>query len=189
MVSTITEGRNRVCKNSLGGISKLWLFPYVKYNRSQIVINGNILETFPNTTIYRFGFSGNPAPSETQSENEGGKYYDLGLTFDLAKSDGSFNIEKLIKKDYRLIFQDNNGLYRIFGLYTGMICENIAYNSGGGKSDLNGFTIDLSGQEEKGSFFINDLEDAGFFDADFNYRILESGEFRITENDNFRILE
>ena len=185
----IESGRSKVCKDSLGGIDKLWLFPFVNYNRSQIVVNGNVLTTFPTTTIYRFGFSGNPSPSENQSENEGGKYYDLGITFDLAKSEGSFNIEKLIKKDYRLIFQDRNGLYRIFGLYTGLICETITYNSGGGKSDLNGFNLTFNGQEEKGSFFINDLEEAGFFDAGEDYRITEDGEFRITENNNFRITQ
>jgi hypothetical protein len=37
--------------------------------------------------------------------------------------------------------------------------------------------------------FIDNLEDAGFFDADIDFRITELGEFRITENDNFRITE
>ena len=185
----IESGRTKICKNSLGGISKLWLFPFVNYSRSQIVTNGNILTTFPTTTIYQFNFNGDPSPSETQTENEGGKFYELSLSFVLAKSTDSFNIEKLIKKDYRLIFQDRNGLFRIFGLYTGMICENITYTTGSAKSDLNGFTIDFKGQEEKGSFFINDLDDAGFFDAGEDYRITELGEFRITENNNFRITE
>jgi hypothetical protein len=189
MVSTITQGRERVCKSNLGGIEKFWLFPYVKYNRSQIIVNGNVLQSFPSTTIYQFNYNGNPAPSENQSENEGGKFYELGISFDLAKSTDSFNIEKLLKKDYRLIFQDRNGLYRIFGLYTGLICETITYNSGSGKSDLNGFNLSFNGQEEKGSFFIDDLEDAGFFDAGEDYRITEAGEFRITENNNFRITQ
>jgi hypothetical protein len=189
MEAVLVNGRLRGCKSNLGGVDKLWLFPFVKYSRSQIVTDGNILVSFPTTDIYRFNYNGNPAPSENQSENEGGKFYDLGLSFDLAKSTDSFNIEKLIKKDYRLIFQDRNGLYRIFGLYTGLICETITYNTGSGKSDLNGFNLSFNGQEEKGSFFINDLEQAGFFDAGENYRITEAGEFRITENNNFRITE
>ena len=187
MVSTITSGRDRQCRNNLGGISKLWLFPFVKYNRSQIVINNNVLLSFPDTTIYRFNYNGNPAPTENQSENDGGKFYDLSISFDLLYSSDAPNIEKLLKKDYRLIFQDRNGLYRIFGLYTGLVCDSLTYNSGGGKSDLNGFTLSFSGQEEKGSFFIDNLEDAGFFDADIDFRITELGEFRITENNNFRI--
>ena len=189
MVSTITSGRDRQCRNNLGGISKLWLFPFVKYSRSQIVINNNVLLSFPDTTIYRFNYNGNPAPTENQSENDGGKFYDLSISFDLLYSSDAPNIEKLLKKDYRLIFQDRNGLYRIFGLYTGLVCDSLTYNSGGGKSDLNGFTLSFSGQEEKGSFFIDNLEDAGFFDADIDFRITELGEFRITENNNFRITE
>jgi len=189
MVFTITSGRDRVCRNNLGGISKLWLFPFVKYSRSQIVINNNVLLSFPDTTIYRFNYNGNPAPAENQSENDGGKFYDLSISFDLLYSTDAPNIEKLLKKDYRLIFQDRNGLYRIFGLYTGLVCDSLTYNSGSGKSELNGFTLSFTGQEEKGSFFIDNLEDAGFFDADIDFRITELGEFRITENDNFRITE
>ena len=184
----IDSGRLRVCRNNLGGVSKLWLFPFVKYNRSQIIIDNNVLVTFPNTDIYKFEFNGNPAPAENQSENEGGKFYDLSISFDLLYSSDATNIEKLLKKDYRLIFQDRNGLYRIFGLYTGLVCDSLTFNSGGGKSDLNGFTLSFTGQEEKGSFFIDNLEDAGFFDAGEDYRITELGEFRITENDNFRII-
>ena len=191
MVFTITSGRDRQCRSSLGGISKLWLFPFVKYSRSQIITNKNILVTFPNTDIDRFDFNGNPTPTENQTENEGGKYYDLGISFDLVNSNDATNIEKLLKKDYRLIFQDRNGLYRIFGLYTGLTCDSLTYNSGGGKSDLNGFTLSFSGQEEKGSFFITNLEDTGFFDYAFNYRITQTGAFRITQPsiNTYRIIE
>jgi hypothetical protein len=83
MEAVLVNGRLRGCKSNLGGIDKLWLFPFVKYNRSQIVTDGNILVSFPTKTIYRFNYNGNPAPSENQSENEGGKFYDLGLSFDL----------------------------------------------------------------------------------------------------------
>ena len=189
MVSTITQGYNRKCKNSLGGISKLWLFPYVKYSRSQIIIDGNILETFPNTTIYRFNFVGDPSPTENQTEDDGGKYYDLGISFDLQGLNDSANIEKLLYKDYRFIIQDRNGLFRIFGLYDGVECSSLKSNTGSSKADLNGFSLSFEGKEEKGSFFINNLEEAGFFDADFNYRITQDGQFRITENNNFRIIQ
>ena len=189
MVSTVTQGYNRKCKDSLGGISKLWLFPYVKYSRSQIIIDGNILETFPNTTIYRFNFVSNPSPTENQAEDDGGKYYDLGISFDLQGLNGSANIEKLLYKDYRFIIQDRNGLFRIFGLYNGVECSSLTSNTGSSKTDLNGFNLSFEGKEEKGSFFINNLEEAGFFDADFNYRITQDGQFRITENNNFRIIQ
>ena len=189
MEVVISDNYTRKCKNSQGGISEVYLFPYVEYSRSQIVTSSNILTSFPTTTIYKFFCNNQPTATETQETDAGGKYYSQSIGFDFQSKDDAENILKLLKKDYRLIFQDRNGLYRIFGLYTGLTCDSLTYNSGGGKSDLNGFTLSFSGQEEKGSFFINNLEDAGFFDAEFDYRILESGEFRITENSNFRILE
>lgn len=187
METVLVSGRDRVCKNSQGGIQNLWLFPYVKYNRSQIITNGNVLASFPTTTIYRFNLNSNPTPTSTQAENAGGKYYDMAISLDFIGSNDSENLQKLLKKDYRLIFQDRNGLFRIFGLYTGLICESLTFNTGSGKTELNGFNLSFNGQEEKGSFFINDLENAGFFDADFDYRITEAGEFRILENNEFRI--
>jgi len=189
MVSTITSGYNRKCKQSLGGVDEIYLFPYVNYSRSQIVTDDNVLVTFPNTTIYKFYSNGNPNANETQETDGGGKYFNQSLPLDLQYSGNPFDLEKLLKKDYRVIFRDRNGYYRIFGLYIGLEATNLNYNTGSSKSDFNGFKIDFSGKEEKQSFFINDLESAGFFIDELDYRILESGEYRITENNEFRILQ
>jgi len=188
MVSTITSGYNRKCKDSKGGLDEIYLFPYVNYSRSQIVTDGNILTTFPTTTIYKFYSNGNPNANESQVEDAGGKYFNQALSLELQGANDNDNLSKLIKKDYRLIFRDRNGLYRIFGLYNGVEANGITYDTGSSKSDFNGFKIGFDGKEEKQSFFITDLESAGFF-IEENYRILESGEFRITEDSKFRILE
>ena len=185
----IDSGYTRKCKNSLGGISELFLFPYVEYSRSQIVTNGNVLTTFPTTSIYKFAFNGNPAPNEPQEVDAGGKFYNQSISIDLQYKNDAFQLQKLLNKDYRIIFKDRNGIYHIFGLFNGLEADQLNYTTGNSKNDLNGFKIDFSGKEEKGSFFINDLESAGFFNADFNYRILENGDFRITEDVKFRILE
>jgi hypothetical protein len=189
MVSTVLNGYNRKCKDSLAGISEIYLFPYVQYSRSQIIVTGNVLGTFPNTTIYKFYANGNPNANEAQEEDAGGKFYNQSIALELQGANQSENISKLLRKDYRLIFRDRNGLYRIFGLYTGLEAEALNYTTGGGKSDFNGFNINFTGREEYQSFFITDLEDAGFFNADFDYRITQTGEFRITENNKFRILQ
>jgi hypothetical protein len=189
LVSTVLNNYNRKCKDSIGGISEIYLFPYVSYSRSQIVVVGNVLQSFPTTTIYKFYANGNPNANEAQQEDAGGKFYNQNIALELQGANESENISKLLRKDYRLIFRDRNGLYRIFGLYTGLEAEAINYTTGGGKSDFNGFNIAFTGREEYQSFFINDLENAGFFNADFNYRITQSGEFRITENNKFRILQ
>ena len=97
-------------------------------------------------------------------------------------------LHKLLKKDYRVIFKDRNGLIRIFGLYVGLTCDSINYTTGNSKSDFNGFRLDFKGKEEKGSYFINNLADAGFvFEVDF--RITQSGDFRVTQSGEYRIIQ
>lgn len=188
MVSTITSGYSRKCKDSLGGVDEVYLFPYVNYSRSQIIVDGNILVTFPTTTIYKFYCNGNPNANETQENSDGGKFFNQSLPIELQGVNGIENISKLVNKDYRLIFRDRNGLYRIFGLYNGLESGALDYVTGGAKADFNGFKISFTGKEEYQSFFINDLENAGFFDAGLDYRITEDGDLRITENNDFRIV-
>jgi len=188
MVLAVNNGYNRKCKSNLGGLDEIYLFPFVNYSRSQIVTSGNILTTFPNTTIYKFYSNGSPNANENQETEAGGKFYNQSIALELQGANDSENISKLLHKDYRLIFKDRNGLYRIFGLYKGLEAGTLNYGTGGSKSDFNGFKIDFSGKEEVQSFFINDLENSGFFNADFDYRITEAGEFRLTENNEFRIL-
>jgi len=189
VVSTVLSGYNRKCKDSIAGVSEIYLFPYVQYSRSQIVTNGNVLETFPTTTIYKFYSNGDPIANESQEQDDGGKFFNQSIALELQGANDNENVSKLQRKDYRLIFRDRNGLYRIFGLYVGLEAGTINYNTGGSKAEFNGFKIDFTGKEEYQSFFINDLEEAGFFNADFDYRITEAGEFRLTETNEYRILE
>jgi len=181
----VTSGYNRNCKSSQGGLDKIWLFPYVKYSRSQIATDANFLVSFPQTTIYSFYSNGTPIFSEDNETEDGGKYYNQSINLEL---NGVENIDRLLKKDYRVIIKDNNGYFRILGLYVGLECEKIDYNSGSNKQSFNGYSLSFTGKEEKPSFFIENLEDAGFVDNDIVFRITEAGEFRVTENDEFRIL-
>lgn len=188
MVS-ITSGYNYKCNDNLGGVKYIYLFPFVKYPRSQINITNNILNTFPTTTIYKFEFVGSPSLEISQEENDGGKFYNESISFDLLGLNDSFEIQKLIKKDYRCIIEDNNGNKRILGLYNGLELNSLNSSTGGGKSDLNGFKLSFKGQEINEPFFINDLNDAGFTISgqDLDYLLQENGDF-ILQEDGFKII-
>lgn len=166
-MEALTSGYNRKCKDSLGGIYKIWLLKYVKYRRSQIITDGNYLISFPDSFIYRFDSLENPNFSESQETDEGGKFYNQSISLSFNTTD-FFDVEEYESLFFRILIQDNNGLYRILGLYNGMEASNIQYVTGGSKSDKNGVKIDFNGREEKGSFFINDLDDAGFIDNGTN---------------------
>ena len=178
----------RKCIDSQGGLSKIWLFPYVKYSRSQIITTNNVLNTFPSTTIYPFYSMANPSVTDSLETDAGGKFHDQRITLTLQGSEGVFELTKLTAKDYRIIFLDRNGKYRILGLYNGLEGGTLAYATGSQRGDLNGFKIDFSGKEENEAYFITNLADAGFNEESF-FRITQDGQFRITEDNKFRIIQ
>jgi len=123
---------------------------------------GNLLVSYPTTLIYEFDFVGNPNVDISQDENDGGKFYNNNITFDLVGLSDAVEIQKLAKKDYIIIFEDENGNNRILGLKNGLALDSLTSNTGGAKSDLSGFNLSFKGQEEEEPYFINNLADAGF---------------------------
>jgi len=164
----IVSGYNRKCKDKISGVKGIWLLKYRKYNRSEIVINGNELVSFPETFVYRFHSLQNPSANETMQQNEGGKYYEQTISLTFAGTEIG-EIELLQKLDFRMLILDNNGLYRIFGLWNGLQGGNITYTTGNSKSDLNGFKIDFNGLEESESAYIENPFEVGFIIKGFDY--------------------
>jgi len=176
------ETIRRKCKDSQGGIKSLWLFPFVQYSRSEIIVEDKVLITFPQTEIFEI----NPltiTQNEKQEDSDGGKFWSQLISFTIPKFD--FEFHKLIKKDYRIIVQDNNGKYIIYGLYKGLECNKIDFTSGNSKTDSNGMSFSFDGKEEVSSFLINNLDDAGFGFA--SYLLQEDGFYLLLE-DGFKII-
>jgi len=163
------------------------LTPFI-CNSEKSVPSKEKLKSFPSTTIYKFYSNTTPNASEPQETDAGGKFYNQSINLDLQYGDDFENIVKLLKKDYRVIFKDRQGNYRIFGLYNGVSADNLNYNTGNSKQDFNGFKISFNGKEEKQSFFITNLSDAGF-NEEVNFRITQTGDFRITQAGDFRITQ
>lgn len=187
----IINGYNRKCKDSVGGVRKVWLCKYVKYSRSQILTDGNILVLFPDTFIYSFHSVEASNASETMEQAEGGKFYNqsISLTFQGANPK---EIELLQNIDFRILYLDNNGIYKIFGLRNGMEAGTITYETGGAKSSLNGFKITFTGKEKEESVFVLDLETVGFIEEDTvieHYLLLQNSDFFMLENNDNLILQ
>lgn len=186
MVFTI-NGHERKCKDSLGGLKKVYLFPYVKYLRSEIILNGNILVSYPDTTIYEFEVETNPNVNQTQSEDAGGKYFDINFNLDLPNTLG-YDFEKVLNKDYNIIVEDRNGKLRFLGNRNGLECTSLNYDTGSSKNTFNGLKLTFTGKEENEAWFINNLEDAGFtiFGED-EFLLQEDSDFLLQEN-GFKII-
>lgn len=174
----IISGINRSC-NGVSGVKRLYLFSYVKYNRSQIGLDNNIVISFPATDIYEFDTVGDVNFSEDIQNEDGGKYYNISLTFKTKNFD---EVLKLQNKDIRAIVLDNNGNYRLLGNYNGLTCESVRKTTGTSKADFNGLEFTFSGKEQREAFFIKDLNIITGF-----YLLQENGDYLLQEN-GFRIL-
>ena len=147
------------CKTTLGGIKKIYLFPFVKYTRSQIVVNGMELVSFPETYIYEFDVIGS---YNQTSDIEGGDIFfnqscniNLNVVYDL------LDIRNLLLRDYRIIVETNNGDKLLLGTYNGLRAT--ANNtSGSSKSEFNGFKVDFIGKEDVYLLRIDNLTNTGF---------------------------
>lgn len=187
-MALITASIEKKCKSNVAGVSSVWLFPYVRYSQKDIVIVDNTLTSYPYTVIYQLNPIGDVTSTINQSENEGGKFYTSNVSFKLALGEDLTNLTKILNQEFGLIIKDRNGLYMCIGGVKGMECTGVAYTTGSGKNEFNGYTLSFEGREVNSSLFVDDLEGAGFLSADFNYRITENGGFRILENNELRII-
>ena len=164
----IVSGYSRKCKSRVSGIKTIWMLKFVKHSKTLIQTSGNFLTKFPETFVYKFDSLQNPTPVQTMGQNEGGKFYDISVSLTFVGTEIG-QLERLQKSDVRMLTLDNNGIYRIYGLYNGLTAGNITYTTGQSKADLNGFKIDFTGQEEKEAFFVLDPFEIGFINEGFNY--------------------
>lgn len=162
MSCSINRSLSRVCKDLIGGISKVYLFPYVKYNRSSIKVTNLVINEFPETEIFEFSAVLNSNLEQKMTDEDGGKYYTQSISLQFQGIKDKFTFQKLLKKDYRLIIKDNNGNYRLLGAYNGLECESLDVDTGSSKNSFNGLSVSFSGKERNEALFIENLDATGF---------------------------
>jgi hypothetical protein len=163
----ISNIEDRICKNLQGGIDAIYLFPFVKYSRSQIKTLGQKLVQFPTTFIYTY-FSQVSDFSENTSLERGNVTWTQTLNFELLKTYEGSEAYKLVNKDYRAIFIDRVGNIRILGLYNG--CEaTVTDTTGGDKSSANSYQITITAKEDNQAYYIDALDPMFPIDYEKNY--------------------
>jgi hypothetical protein len=188
MSLNLTSGRTEPCSDSVGGIRKIYLFNYVDYTNSQIIVSNQTLTTFPATTIYDFWVS-NASMTETITNDDNGVSYDQSLNFRLKKQDipTTLDLDTIRRGELRYIIELNDGRFKIGGLYKGATISSMTFNSGGAKAEGSNYDINITGQEEVNSYFIDNLSSAGFTVAE--WLLVEAGEDLFSESFESIILE
>lgn len=173
----LTSGINRECNDAQGGVLKLYLFGWEKYNRSQIEVDNNVLLSFPYNEVAEIGFIGNVDFTEEQQEDDGGEFYSISLSFKVKNTSEVF---KYTKRNLRAVVLDRNGNYRLLGTYNGLFIDRLNKDTGLSMSDFNGFEVQLSGKELRESPFFYDL---GIINnADYEVLLQENGDYLLQEN-------
>jgi len=156
-MNSITQNIGRINRSLLGGISKVYLFPYVKYSRSQIVLNEQVLTSFPATTTFDW-IGINPTFNETTEVIGGDIGWNQSLSFDIPKMYSTQEVYKLVKQYYRVIYVDRLGNIRILGLYNGLDSQ-LTQESGSDKASLNGYRVTMTGKEDNQAYYLDNLND------------------------------
>tara|TARA_R110002012_G_scaffold315311_1_gene529030 strand:+ start:42 stop:593 length:552 start_codon:yes stop_codon:yes gene_type:complete len=179
---SLTADISRTCKDSIGGIYTLYVFPYVKYSRTNIITEGQRLTSFPSTTLLRIDAI-NVSFNENSSFEGGSERWQQNFSFDVPKTKETRQLFQLLKQNYSLIYTDRLGNNRILGLYNGLESE-ITDESGQERTDFNGYRVTMDGLEDNQAYFIDDIEDAGFITG-LNFIFENENNFIFEDNNNF----
>ena len=152
----ITKAISKTCKNRQGGISKLYLFPYVKHSKSLNLTLDQEVVTFPFTNAFLYEAQ-NIVFTESTSIQNGGIEWTQKLDFTIPEADENSEVYKLANKDYSAVVLDRNGKYRFIGMRNG---GEVTVNAVCGtlRSDMNGFNISLNAKEDNQAYYIPTFE-------------------------------
>lgn len=144
MACDITSGRAKVCKDSIGGNSKLYMFNYLEdaftiTGGLATAINPSLTEVFE----YELEGDGNTLVQNMVSDRQNGTTVNTQtLTVVLKQMDAVTSAEmNIIAKGYPMaVVKDRNGKYHAIGLQDG-IDFTVDAVTGGAKTDMNGYTL------------------------------------------------
>ena len=150
---------------------------YSFYPRSKMVFEDNIkVVSFPTTIIHKF----NGQVSFTENHSNG---HNQSISLKLNKQDQA--TRKLVQNinEIRVILVLNNGKMLLLGCDNGLERDSLNVSSGGSKQEGSNYTLSFSGKELYTAPFIDNLQDAGFLEADetkeyYQFQNLQNFEFQ-----------
>ena len=142
-------GLNATCKNSIGGISEIYIANYDDLWKTTIDDNGKLTPYLHRgTTFYKFELrKGQASFSANLNTNENGSdYFTNAITMNFTKMDTikRNQIMALVGTDVIVIFKDNNGKCWFLGKDEPAQVTELSGSTGNNRSDANIYTITLT---------------------------------------------
>jgi len=144
MACDLTQGFARICKDSLGGASKLYLFNFID---TPFTITANVATAISASliTVYGYALEGDQNTLEeaiVSDSNTGTSVNTQTINIILKKISAVKGAEmNLLAYNFpQVVIKDRNGIYHCLALTDGMDFT-ITQSTGGAKGDLNGYTL------------------------------------------------
>lgn len=150
----LTDGILKGCDNNIAGIRNVWLYP---------LCNATITDGSPSgykeislvDKMYKFEFGKGTSTfteDKTGDQTNGSEFYTQTLTIKLNRREKSKRAVLLSMAKYTelgAVVEDNNGLKWLLGEVDGLILTENKSENGTNKTDFNGYTLTLVGEEEE----------------------------------------
>jgi hypothetical protein len=160
MSCDLSLGRERPCKDSVGGLKAIYFINYGLIDASFDDSETDMIDGLgEGLSAYRYDLKGNSNLEQTitSSTDTGGTFFEQALTLVLPK---------LTVKDHKeiklltfgrphIIVKDNNDNYFMVGLEHGADVTGGTISSGAAMGDLSGYNLTLSGTERAPANFIS----------------------------------
>jgi hypothetical protein len=167
MACLLTEGRLEPCKDSVGGLTKVYFADFGSLGAVSYVGAGSAqISSFASGTVYEYDLKGTSSFDQTitSSRDNGTTFYDqiLNLTFHKLDYETNDQIALLAVARPHAIVEDNNGNLFVAGLEYGMDCNGGTIVTGGAMGDLSGYTLTMQGMEKlPANFCAGDIASLG----------------------------
>lgn len=165
MACNLTTGRTEPCKDSVGGLTKVYFVDFEDFTIDGVsyVSTTDAIDaiTAADTTItaYQYDLKGTSSFEQTitSSRENGTTFYDQNLTLQFKKLDSATHDEIALLAVARphVFVEDNNGNIFAAGLEFGMDVNGGTVVTGAAMGDLSGYTLTLQGMEKKPANFLS----------------------------------
>jgi len=167
MACNLTKGRKEPCKDVVGGIKAVYFIDYGDVSITYDSTNTDVIDDLGGVTAYKYELKGNSSFEQTitSSRENGTTFFEQTLNITLKKLTLEDNKELKLLSYGRphVVVADYNGNAFLMGAEHGAEVSGGSIVTGSGFSELSGYTLSLSAQEQLPANFLEGATEADPF--------------------------
>ncbi len=162
MACLLTNGYTLGCRDSVAGISEVYIGEWNGDSMSMILNQDSIIGTFSGATVSFYTFeqeieTGSYTENGVFSTENGTSFYELTLSITLHKLDAALRNKILLlgQGKWRIIVKSQNGTYHLMGYQNPVRVSASTPGLGKAYGDLNGAVITFMGKEPAPAYLVS----------------------------------